>query len=504
MKYGTFFSLIALIPVVLSNTSSKASKPYKVVCYLGSWANYRNGDGKFVIEDIDPNLCTHLIYGFTKLSHDNRIAVYDPYLDLKENWGLGAFQRFNNLKHKNPTLKTLIAIGGWNEGSTKYSQMASNPSSRKRFVNSCIDFLNKHGFDGLDLDWEYPGSRGGKAEDKKNFVSLIKELKEAFQPHGFLLTAAVSAGKNTIDSAYDIPALGKYLDFINLMTYDFHGGWDKTTGHNAPLYSRKNEPEQNKILNVDYAVNYWLSNGCPADKLILGMPLYGRGFSLQDSSKHGLDEPVNGKGMAGEYTREPGMLGYNEICKMLKQEKGWTVVFESSIEAPYAYKDKQWIGYDNEKSIYLKVQYLQKKKLAGAMVWSIETDDFRGQCHGNRYPLLRAINEGLNRKLSDDTTKPVQENSITPEVEKKTSDTPILRTTSAPNLTTNNDVEHLLPCPYSGYFKHPRDCKLFYFCQPKSAGNKEDLFYMFRCSEGTVFSQSLRVCAFPNSVPGCS
>lgn len=123
------------------------------MCYYGSWAVYRPGNGKFPVEEIDPFLCTHIIYGFTGLSHDNKIRPLDPYNDLKENWGKGAFLRFTGLKKINPKLKTLVAIGGWNEGSVKYSNMAANPQARKTFVESVVEFLRKYDFDGLDFDW---------------------------------------------------------------------------------------------------------------------------------------------------------------------------------------------------------------------------------------------------------------------------------------------------------------------------------------------------------------
>ena len=96
---------------------------------------------------------SHLIYAFAGLSTDNRIRPLDPYNDLKENYGKGAYLRFNSLKNVNKNLKTLIAIGGWNEGSIKYSNMASKPETRKVFVDSVISFIEKYGFDGLDLDW---------------------------------------------------------------------------------------------------------------------------------------------------------------------------------------------------------------------------------------------------------------------------------------------------------------------------------------------------------------
>ncbi|XP_015914102.1 chitinase-3-like protein 1 [Parasteatoda tepidariorum] len=522
---GRILSLLVILGFIISiqaDLMPKSKSPYKVVCYLGSWANYRYGDGKFLIEDIDPRLCTHLIYGFAKLGHDNKIAAYDTYLDLKENWGLGAYNRFNELKKKNSELKTLLAIGGWNEGSTKYSMMARNPSSRKIFVESCVNFLTKYGFDGLDLDWEYPAARGGTPEDKKNFVLLLMELREAFKPNNMLLTAAVSAGQKTIDGAYDIPALGKYLDFINLMAYDFHGGWDKLTGHNAPLYLLPNDSEDNKKLNVDFAVKYWLEKGAPAEKLILGLPFYGRSFTLRDPEQNDLNAPITGKGIAGEFTREQGFLGYNEICKKLEFEKGWNIKVEKHIAAPYAVKERQWIGYDDIKSIKTKVNYLIKMNLGGAMIWSIETDDFRGRCHGHKYPLLQTINSVLSGS-SEPIPKEVtdNDNSIFPKTStelptskaKPTVPSPSTTVSTTPRVVTGSTRSNKIPvfpnkdvlsCSQSGYFRHPENCKFFYLCQPKRPGFVNDyLIYLFTCGAGTVFSEKDRICNFPVNVPEC-
>lgn len=191
-----------------------------------------------------------MIYGFTGLSFDNKIRVLDAWNDLEDNYGKGAFKRFNNLKREYPHVKTLIAIGGWNEGSIKYSNMAASGDSRATFVSSVVAFLDKYGFDGLDLDWEYPAARGGKPHDKQNFISLLRELKSAFADKGYLLTAATSAGKWFADPAYDIPAMSQYLDLINVMAYDYHGGWEQVTGHNAPLYARPDEKANDRYNNV--------------------------------------------------------------------------------------------------------------------------------------------------------------------------------------------------------------------------------------------------------------
>lgn len=179
------------------------------MCYYGSWAVYRPEKGKFPVENIDPFLCTHVIYTFAGLGFDSKIRSLDPWNDLKDDYGKGAFERFVKLKQINPRLKTMVAIGGWNEGSIKYSAMASNALARRIFVESVLMFLDRYNFDGLDLDWEYPAARGGKPEDKPNFTALIRELKTAFQAKGYLLTAAVSAGKWFVDPGYEVPELSR-------------------------------------------------------------------------------------------------------------------------------------------------------------------------------------------------------------------------------------------------------------------------------------------------------
>lgn len=475
-------SLLLLIAVAVVSAADRNQKDYKVVCYLGSWANYRTGDAKFLIEHIDPFLCTHLIYGFAKLEN-NKITVYDPYLDLKENWGLGAFERFNNLKKRNPQLSTLIAIGGWNEGSTKYSAMAADAGARATFVQSAIDFCKKYNFDGLDMDWEYPANRGGVPSDKENFVTLLKELKEAFAPHGLLLTAAVSAGKSTIDTAYDIPRVSQYLDFINVMAYDLHGSWEKQTGHNAPLYARDDEPESDKILNVDYAIKYWISKGADSKKIILGMGLYGRSFTLGNPSNTGLGAPATGPGSAGGMTKEPGMLGYNEICLYVKNE-GWNEVFVPKVEAPYAYKGNQWVGYDNKKSIEIKVDYAKNNNLGGGMVWSLETDDFRGHCFGQKYPLLTAIATRLNGASVVDQTVPPEE-----------------RITRKPEVRTTAYPGELFRCTQEGYFRDPSDCSKFYYCVAQ--GNGEFARHTYSCGENAAFDEITKTCTFRDKIPEC-
>ena len=144
-------------------------------------------------------------------------------------------------------------------------------------------------------------------------------------------------------------------------------------------------------LNQDYAVKYWIASGAPPEKINLGMGTYGRSFTLQREENHGLQAFAPQTGMAGPYTREAGSLGYNEICESFLREK-WTIVRDPYHMAPYAFRDRQWVGYDDMESIALKALLAVKMNLGGAMFWSLETDDFLGVCHGTRYPLISTVN----------------------------------------------------------------------------------------------------------------
>ncbi|XP_013781598.1 chitinase-3-like protein 1 [Limulus polyphemus] len=488
---------------------------YKVVCYFGSWAVYRPGDGKFKISDIDPFICTHLIYGFTGLGPDNKIRILDPFNDVADNYGKAAYYHFNALKKINVNLKTLIAIGGWNEGSVKYSNMAANPASRKVFIDSVVQFLKQYKFDGLDLDWEYPAARGGKPEDKQNFVTLIREIKNEFNKYGFLLTAAVSAGKHFIGPAYDVPQVSNYLDFINVMCYDYHGGWETFTGHNAPLYPRPDDNELNQILNVNFSINYWISQGAARNKLILGMGLYGRSFTLSSASNTSLGAPAPQRGEAGPYTREKGSLGYNEICESQMREP-WTIVQDPYYMAPYAYKGRQWVGYDDVESIKRKVRYAKVMGLGGGMVWSIETDDFTGKCHTQRYPLLQAINEefadprmdlplppkktpssGIEQETESTTTS--TSSTVSSSTTSSTSQSP---STVKPDSQTSPEEPEVVKilCTNEGSHPHPKNCSRFIQC---TNDGKKFVAYELTCSTNTVFNPKTGLCDWPDNVPNC-
>ena len=327
-----------------------ASK-YVRVCYFTNWAQYRKPGAKFTADNIDPFLCTHIAYAFAKITN-GKLAMVE--------WNDAAtYKKIVQMKTVNPILKLLLAVGGWNhEGGavSPFSKMVQTQNGINAFAADSIAFLRKYKFDGLDLDWEYPANRGNSPPvDKQKFTQLCKSLLDAFKAEALvsgkdrlLLTAAVAAGYQTIGTAYETDKLGKYLDILNLMTYDLHGSWDKKTGHHTSMKSSDK-------LSVVNGLNTWINGDFPASKIALGLATYGRSFTLTNINNNKLDATATA-GAKQQYTGESGFASYYEVCILLK--KGMKVTNDIAVKAPYGQLGNYWIGYDDEESLKTKVKEL--------------------------------------------------------------------------------------------------------------------------------------------------
>ena len=196
------------------------------------------------------------------------------------------------------------------------------------------------------------------------------------------------SGRTTVERAYEISTLGSVLDWINLMTYDLHGSQDPVTGHHTALVGSPGDQ-----LTVSFAVMYWIGQGMPANKIALGMALYGRAFRLVDVNNHGLGASASGNAQPGTYTKESGFLAYYEICS-----QSFTIVTGTAVKAPYGYKGNEWVGFDDVNSLQRKVDLIKSKNLRGAMFWAIDLDDFQNMCGQGKFPLISSVRNALQEE----------------------------------------------------------------------------------------------------------
>lgn len=390
--------------------SSTGSK--KVLCYLTNWSFYRSKDGKFVPEMLKSKLCTHIVYSFGSLDPTTlTVKEFDKWADIDNN----LYQRTTSLSKDVPVL---LAIGGWTDSTgDKYSRLVGEVSSRRNFIRQLITYLGKYGFQGIYFDWNYPrcwqsDCRKGPESDKPNFTKLIKELAAEFSKHGLILGVGISGYKEVISKAYEIEELSNAADFLMVMTYDYHGAWEKQTGHVSPLYGKPDDKYPQ--YNTDYTIQLLKREGADMKKIIVGVPFYGQSFTLTENIMRLVGEgtATRGPGKPGEYTKQPGMLAYYEICDRIKN-KGWRKGREASQKSgPFAMLNDQWVGYEDADSVAMKAKYVIDSGLGGIAAWTVDLDDFSNRCCLEPFPLLNSINRVFNRVSSP---KPVSGNCQRPQ-----------------------------------------------------------------------------------------
>lgn len=288
----------------------------------------------------------------------------------------------NSLLNKNPSVKTLFSIGGGGSNSTIFSTMASEVNTRKLFIDSTIETARKFGFDGLDLDWEFPQSP--KEMDHLGLLfsqwraAIDKEAKSTGRPP-LLLTAAVYFSVEFLVYGnyrkYPTESIAKNLDWASPMCFDFAGSWDKTaTGAHAALYN----PNSKSTVSTSYGLKSWIRAGVPGEKLVMGLPLYGKSWTLKDPNLHRVGSPAVDVGPGDE-----GVMTLTEVEKFNKENKA-TVVFDSKTVSTYSYVGSIWVGYDDVVSTTVKIGFAKAHGLRGYFFWAISLENnWRVASQGN-------------------------------------------------------------------------------------------------------------------------
>lgn len=362
-------------PTVAPTPTPVPTSGTKVIGYYAAWAAYSS----FTPDKVDATKLTHINYAFANIGSDLKIALGYPDVDPSN------ITKLNALKEINPNLKTIISVGGW-DWSGRFSDVALTDASRTAFADSCVAFILKYGFDGIDIDWEYPVAGGlstniKRPEDKANFTLLMQKLREKLDERGvidgkhYILSFAGAEGSWYVNNV-ELSKLQLYVDYANVMTYDIHGSWDTYTDLSAPLYNNTDVSPQDKA-SVDSGIKAWQASGFPANKIIMGIPFYGYLFKAVTNVNDGLYQSYSGA----------SSISYANIVANYLNASGYVRHFHTQSMVPWLFNGSTFITYEDEQSIGYKTQYIKSKGLGGAMIWELSQDPNR--------VLLNALYNGL-------------------------------------------------------------------------------------------------------------
>jgi chitinase len=501
---------------VTASTQAAGATPYQKLAYFDQWGIYGNAyypasiasSGAadqlttiiYDFENIDPtNLtCFEAVKASDSTNESDPNAgdgAGDAFADYQksytsnsvdgstDSWSQpikGNFNQLRELKAKYPNLKILLSIGGWTY-SKYFSDVAASAASRQRFVSSCIDMFIKGNlptnvagdssggpaagagiFDGIDIDWEYPGVLGHVGnhygtQDKANYTLLLQEFRNKLDTYGnsigkhFQLTAAVPSGQDKI-AQIQTNQIGNYLDYADAMTYDMHGGWESTgpTNLQDPLHNSPNDPSTvvspgNEKYNIDTTFKAWTSGlsdygipgGFPASKLVMGFPFYYRGWTgVAAGSNHGLYQTATGPSAAFSTSQQAGVADYKELAAAGLTSNASDNFFDSTTQTAWIYDGSNFYTGDTPQSIAAKTAYIKSNGMAGAMMFSLDADD-------SNATLLKAIASGLTGSSGGTPTPtPTPITTPTPTPTPGTTPTPIPTKTPTPTPTPGNLISN--------------------------------------------------------------
>jgi chitinase len=404
---------LAAAPLAVAHDAAHHAPARKLVGYFIEWGIYgRNYLVKNVKDSGAAGRLTHIQYAFAPVTADLKCGIADPWADYQKTFDAtqavdgvadtwsdtevrGNFNQLRKLKLQFPKLKVMMSIGGWSF-SDRFSDAALTPDSRRAFAASCVDMFVKGNvapgisapgiFDGVDIDWEYPGACGMtcnfRPEDTVNFTALLAEfrrqLDEAGQASGKRYELAIAtAASPDIHNKIELRRVSRYLDYMSVMAYDFHGGWEMATNFHSPLLGSPSDPA-GPTANADYAVRSHLHAGVPPSKLLLGAPLYGRGWSGVANVHHGLYQPATGLA-PGKW--ENGVNDYKELAvpvagaskfRDLRSQGVWTYDPSAGV----------FWGFDDPQSLAVKAAYSRLFGLGGMMFWELSGDTDGGALVG--------------------------------------------------------------------------------------------------------------------------
>jgi len=292
---------------------------------------------------IDYSAVTHISHAFTQPDAEGNLVVPDEYI----------YPELVQAAHDHQ-VKLIMSIGGGDNGEG-FPGMASQESTRRRFIGQVVEFCRAQAYDGVDIDWEFVSNE----EERQNFSLLIKALSTALHqmsPPRLLTMAAPS------DDYYgqwiDYEDLAPFFDYIGFMTYDYHGSWSDHSGYNSPLYTCDDDPAG----SVDRTFAYALQRQVPLNKILLGIPFYGRSF----------DSPSPGQSFqtTNEYSFTEAMEFWNQ---------GWGYHWDDCAKVPYLSNPAgtEILSFDDPFSVYWKCAYVNYKQAGGVIIWELSQDDFR-------------------------------------------------------------------------------------------------------------------------------